>query len=99
DPRAMHSFPTRRSSDLRPVVEPGRHAEAEEVPAAEDRARREAQVLEGRAGEPGHLGLEELVAVERAVFEGVRLVLGLLQVLLVRSEEHTSELQSRSDLV
>src|SRR5438445_6850107 len=66
-PRDLHSFPTRRSSDLRRAVARARRA------AREGRARDEGLRLDGR------------LAKRRAT--------------LGRSEEHTSELQSRQYLV
>ena len=67
------------------MVEPGGHAQAEEVPAAENCTRREAEVLQRCRGELGHVGLEELIAVERTVAERVAIVFRLLQVLLVEA--------------
>src|SRR5438034_3402856 len=66
--RDLHSFPTRRSSDLRPATPHGPRA------------------LEDRAAWP-----PRIADLARAI--GHRFVAGR------RSEEHTSELQSHSDLV
>src|SRR5207249_9826851 len=75
--RQLHSFPTRRSSDLKRVTR-------------RDRREREAgdEVLDVDLGELAHL-------IDHALGRPVlrRLEIG------VRSEEHTSELQSRFDLV
>src|SRR5947207_11483410 len=68
--RDLHSFPTRRSSDLR-GAEPADHRRAD---------RRGDMVIAGR-----DVGRERPQGVERR--------------LAARSEEHTSELQSHSDLV
>src|SRR5690606_40903393 len=87
DHRALHSFPTRRSSDLPDgEVDLGEHdLLAEHVPAGPGLAEAPQQpaLLLG----PGEaaLGVEPLRVV------GVELV--------ARSEEHTSELQSRENLV
>src|SRR5436190_24082719 len=73
--RDLHSFPTRRSSDLsvRAAVEPG---------VAED-------------GE-----LQLVTRVDRPVETEQELQIDVAGLeLLLRSEEHTSELQSHSDLV
>src|SRR5436309_12125530 len=73
--RDLHSFPTRRSSDLRP---PGREAEAaQERPRAGRRLHVFAGRVRLREAHPSELP-------ERA---------------RDRSEEHTSELQSRENLV
>src|SRR5207302_2337516 len=69
DPRDLHSFPTRRSSDLFERAEVGPQAEVAPVGDAEDVSRRRLSVLS-----------EEDLAP-------------------CRSEEHTSELQSRENLV
>src|SRR5206468_12145771 len=90
----LHSFPTRRSSDLRV----GGRAVAEEVLARELRAERGVDPVELGEGIGARvLGarvtgqrLQRLRAEERrAQADGED----------ARSEEHTSELQSRSDLV
>src|SRR5206468_13087604 len=80
DHRALHSFPTRRSSDLD--------------------GRKEHQEGEQRKTEHGaqRICIERHNARQRALDHAVepgRPVRGRL----LRSEEHTSELQSRSDLV
>src|SRR5699024_11581272 len=74
DPRVLHSFPTRRSSDLGFVF--GVATGGDEV-----------------LGREGVVDLDELLGDDRALVEfAVDEVSG-------RSEEHTSELQSRFDLV
>src|SRR5206468_12333181 len=93
-PLVLHSFPTRRSSDLDNVD----HAVVDDIAvgfqdAAVDRAQRavvgDALAEDQRAaiGLHGAAGVHDHDAVDRAA-AGER-----------RSEEHTSELQSRSDLV
>src|SRR5204862_7603423 len=75
DPRDLHSFPTRRSSDLETgiAIEPERMARI---------GRLHAEAYLRRSGEVRALpGARDLLAA------------------LTRSEEHTSELQSRRDLV
>src|SRR5206468_11381273 len=83
DPRALHSFPTRRSSDLliaasRAILELGR---ARYLPAAL-----------GTVHATRNTPVAALLA--NMAVGCVALVTGQ-----TRSEEHTSELQSRSDLV
>src|SRR5690606_42150420 len=81
--RCLHSFPTRRSSDLR-LAEQGRYGAVQGMDAAQGHQRHrqgqpadiEQQRLEGRVP-PGSVG-------RRGRW---------------RSEEHTSELQSRENLV
>src|SRR5207249_7905345 len=82
---ALHSFPTRRSSDLRRSVQgDGRQRVAEG-----DRARVHEPVSGQYLGQEG-FGLALAVDTHEAV---------TLIAAAVRSEEHTSELQSRFDLV
>src|SRR5206468_12826386 len=76
DPRTLHSFPTRRSSDLQGLA--GRDA----PPGGDERAQVVAAALAA-----DDYGLDDLKPGE-----GFGAHRG-------RSEEHTSELQSRSDLV
>src|SRR5207247_7178904 len=83
DHRALHSFPTRRSSDL--VV--GKAHDRAAAGLLEEREGRAAERHE-RIGADFDGGLEAVAA---------NLVEAPLEV--VRSEEHTSELQSRVDLV
>src|SRR5690606_39356290 len=85
DPTRLHSFPTRRSSDLRPATELGvkrfvtfvsTNCEARELSAVKlSRLRRVAQEAARQSGRSVVPTVEE------------------------RSEEHTSELQSRENLV
>src|SRR5690606_41673167 len=77
DHRHLHSFPTRRSSDL-PVADP-----------AEDRRPVHAQAR----GQRRHV---DPVALDERLASEVEHALGLRP---RRSEEHTSELQSRENLV
>src|SRR5690606_41790386 len=90
--RHLHSFPTRRSSDLQQVA-----GGAAEVSSGV------AQVADGVA--PLEAGAQDLAAGAEQLKTGsatlqagiVRLAPGIQQ--YVRSEEHTSELQSRENLV
>src|SRR5207249_8547502 len=83
--RTLHSFPTRRSSDLANVAKKRLIAvgcvEEGEVVASE------------RLSTVGRVESSEIVGSERLKTSG-RVPVGF-----VRSEEHTSELQSRFDLV
>src|SRR5206468_9241924 len=85
----LHSFPTRRSSDL-PLVRPAAFVElrAQRRPDAGGRA---VDVLLCLVDQH----LRELSEVADSVFQAEVPA----RVVLERSEEHTSELQSRSDLV
>src|SRR5207247_9734096 len=78
------SFPTRRSSDLEPA-----RPELEDVEPARDLGAHDVAVVPVRGPRPG---ADELGRVHRAAVEVGDLA-------RVRSEEHTSELQSRVDLV
>src|SRR5207249_7314412 len=92
--RTLHSFPTRRSSDLEPVSSAGHPREALTRPCLETppcQALTLAVAL--RALADAGLPPEALVAAVVALLgaaEGIQ---------APRSEEHTSELQSRFDLV
>src|SRR5206468_11066372 len=122
-PRALHSFPTRRSSDL---GEPERRLVEQEQAWAQHERARDGQHLLFAAGErardlppslaqdrevlvdalevvapralPPRVGAEAQVLLHRQADEGAA-ALGHVGDAGPRSEEHTSELQSRSDLV
>src|SRR5206468_7317001 len=80
-PPALHSFPTRRSSDLC-----GAPAPRSRPRPARDRARRSRTRFaeDGIMSDPADDDIKKLTEISAE---------------LPRSEEHTSELQSRSDLV
>src|SRR5206468_11410812 len=82
-PRDLHSFPTRRSSDLLSVVTPTRRTSS------------------GRRGSAIATRFwTRTCALSRSVpSRNVMVSVIWPSVVLCRSEEHTSELQSRSDLV
>src|SRR5207247_10784126 len=85
--RDLHSFPTRRSSDL-----PGRLFREKGCGRV---GRSALGKLAGRVAQRGK---------DRMLADAVKPVLGILEIRLAavhqaRSEEHTSELQSRVDLV
>src|SRR5690606_41689126 len=82
-PRALHSFPTRRSSDLL----------AARLRRARDVALRPGPVRLPPRGDLAQIGWDRLARVARIG----HLPRGVAQ--LGRSEEHTSELQSRENLV
>src|SRR5205085_6764085 len=76
-----------------PLVVVGRALAAERhVDLAEHHGQRRAELVRGVAGEP-RLAVERLVEPVEEAVEGVG------QVVQLRSEEHTSELQSQSNLV
>src|SRR5690606_39562941 len=90
DPRDLHSFPTRRSSDLVLVRHPQAQCGLPPLSA------------EGRLLLIGEVPIEVVVA--ELLRPPVRLVAGvdlfrIGEALIERSEEHTSELQSRENLV
>src|SRR5690606_40365655 len=91
-PRVPLSFPTRRSSDLSRPAEVG-----VEVAIADRRAPRRRTSVHGQ---PRHVGVPVVVVWED---DALRPRDGLALALLCgddgRSEEHTSELQSRENLV
>src|SRR5204862_7473452 len=90
-PRNLHSFPTRRSSDLPCDPHPRRWP----------RRHRGAPRQAAHAGAVPHRGADP---VSREGEEGYALVAAVASIavfatMALRSEEHTSELQSRRDLV
>src|SRR5207302_2869983 len=96
--RDLHSFPTRRSSDLEGAARLGvsltfviaRGDPYTELRRVADEMRADAVVV-GASTQAGHRWIGSLA---------VRLVkAGRWPVTVVRSEEHTSELQSRENLV
>src|SRR5205085_9695364 len=89
-PRYLHSFPTRRSSDLHPLRREG--AGGPPPPAS----------VAARATHPSDVLLERhVLRPDRRPRRPQRRVHppGLRQLARPRSEEHTSELQSQSNLV
>src|SRR5690606_41354880 len=88
DPRCLHSFPTRRSSDLNPHIG---YRNATEVAMEAHRSGRGVYEI---VQERGLMAKDRLDAVLRpeALTVPVEWQVG-------RSEEHTSELQSRENLV
>src|SRR5690606_41557113 len=86
-PRVLHSFPTRRSSDLRFVqgATRGDGREGEDVTA---NLMTLADIPKTIKGAPAVLEVRGEVYMEKAAFAKMN-----------RSEEHTSELQSRENLV
>src|SRR5205814_9841101 len=98
-PRALHSFPTRRSSDLDYLVRKGvafrdaHHAIGLAVAVAEKKGKRlsELQLAELRSIHPGFAeDALQVFDLKKALAQ--RSIVG-------RSEEHTSELQSLRHLV
>src|SRR5947207_4831648 len=90
DHRYLHSFPTRRSSDLLVLLVPAGEVGAEEHALRPFRVDEELHVR-ARAHQAIEAELLPLL-LERALEQ-------VLRPRAARSEEHTSELQSHSDLV
>src|SRR5207244_7105339 len=89
-PRSLPSFPTRRSSDLAPFLEPGAPRFGIEPHDARD-APDDALAEPARQDVPARPGGEQQLAFAGGDATRAREVL--------RSEEHTSELQSPDHLV
>src|SRR5690606_41823487 len=90
--RASHSFPTRRSSDLLVVTAvPGKLVHRDDLAAfpLEHREARGGKVAVLAIGQLADCRLDRLAILQRGSHRGR----------IVRSEEHTSELQSRENLV
>src|SRR5439155_22386963 len=95
-PRALHSFPTRRSSDLRFTQSPALDPEVGERRDAQRRPGEEVDRVAGEIEQRAALGAERFGGEAREIVleEETRNVGPAM-----RSEEHTSELQSRGHLV
>src|SRR5207247_4092380 len=90
-PLHLHSFPTRRSSDLSVPIE-----------VAHRSAPTEAALIQDVAGHGSVGECARTLCVDLAVVHPQQAALSLqlfMHIRYVRSEEHTSELQSRVDLV
>src|SRR5690606_39797909 len=92
DPRSLHSFPTRRSSDLIFVDSAGTHAY--HIGEPPDRRAQNSALKRGYS-------MCDLRARKVTVsdFTDFHYILAMDYENLARSEEHTSELQSRENLV
>src|SRR5690606_41789751 len=97
DPRHLHSLPTRRSSDLRCMIEGAKHFRKWRVPFwRSDRG--EDYPLVWMGGQGLHNPLPMADVADLIVIGDAEDPLPIL-LELWRSEEHTSELQSRENLV
>src|SRR5206468_11398072 len=98
-PRSPHSFPTRRSSDLKnPALKPsGRSGFRQAVSGAANRLNLKGAARLGNASEDQDRAVDDILTDDPAVPAGTDQFFPSDD--LTRSEEHTSELQSRSDLV
>src|SRR5690606_41850721 len=96
--RYLHSFPTRRSSDLLDAhtLQDGEAGAPEELVGA---ARRGGAHGHDQLPEGGILVHEGVADLEPGVEADLQLLDALLGTEVARSEEHTSELQSRENLV
>src|SRR5204863_8555513 len=95
DARALHSFPTRRSSDLSPSRRPDAAAPLRaEFGARPEKESAAASFLTIRKEKPCRVLPHCQTSKLRNVGEP-----GTASLFELRSEEHTSELQSRRDLV
>src|SRR5690606_39318551 len=98
-PRDLHSFPTRRSSDLLQVMV----ARGEEIGLVQDDLSINGHAIEVRvyAEDPSNGFLPDigtLTTYRPPQGPGVRVDDGFAEGMPIRSEEHTSELQSRENL-
>src|SRR5206468_12346494 len=94
-PQALHSFPTRRSSDLVRIESPmvGTFYRSSQPGAAPF-------IEEGDPVAPGQtLCILEAMKLMNEIKADIEGIVRKIHVENARSEEHTSELQSRSDLV
>src|SRR5690606_41897927 len=97
--RALHSFPTRRSSDLTALIcleNTHNRAGGAVLPTDHMAALRE---VADRHGIPVHLDGARLFNAAVALGVEAREIARFADSVSVRSEEHTSELQSRENLV
>src|SRR5206468_10494908 len=91
-PRALHSFPTRRSSDLAPGGRAG-------TPRRSGSFARPSRSFPVRPGGPPSGSIPRIAVSRPLPTHHGPVTIGRRDPRPVRSEEHTSELQSRSDLV
>src|SRR5438034_165977 len=92
----LHSFPTRRSSDLNP----SQHARAAAADADAAKAKSDAQAAKNQASEQTlklQRSVEQLAAFQQV--SQLEYEVAQANANALRSEEHTSELQSHSELV
>src|SRR5690606_40781134 len=90
-PRVLHSFPPRRSSDLRPLIIGSRIAGNRILVAIWKRLARKLRPTRISTGSISRMP----AAAESAMGKKDEIV----PIAILRSEEHTSELQSRENLV
>src|SRR5207249_9248864 len=96
-PRSLHSFPTRRSSDLLCLRRPNGFAEAfAHIEQAKSRSLMDLLIQPVHVASDKEAGQSQLVRSIRNLREELNWYYNLIE---RRSEEHTSELQSRFDLV
>src|SRR5690606_40435427 len=95
--RDLHSFPTRRSSDL--LLERESAARASVATEATEALKRQAQVWAEEIAADSDIGGEKLEESKELAKRALDKYLPNVAKALARSEEHTSELQSRENLV
>src|SRR5690606_41486353 len=83
----LHSFPTRRSSDLGIIVYIYNIRDARKDAIAREEGRKKPTLLKG------------MLDFYDGGFPYFMIIPGLIMLVFIRSEEHTSELQSRENLV
>src|SRR5205085_11653714 len=96
--RDLHSFPTRRSSDLIKARQEGEGIVAKAHTEQEKLASRQA-VAQAAQEEAERIVADAAEQARRARLEAEDYVDAKLAQFEIRSEEHTSELQSQSNLV
>src|SRR5207302_3780678 len=97
--RALPSFPTRRSSDLRKIVVEMDHHAVLDVRARADFDRVDIAAQHGAEPDARFLPDRHVAEHNRARRHERARMNGGLALEMARSEEHTSELQSRENLV
>src|SRR5207244_8626874 len=97
DDLVLHSFPTRRSSDLDPAVAQVVWAVGDDLPVAAGAVELMPHLMIRKAGEDTSVAVPVLERDERA--DLVEQLVRHREPPLPRSEEHTSELQSPDHLV
>src|SRR5690606_40587526 len=96
DARALHTFPTRRPSDLEQLAQIGRQIGVATLPVVFGEL---PVAIARRAMETGRREGYDVVFIDTAGRLGIDEKMMQEAIAVRRSEEHTSELQSRENLV
>src|SRR5699024_12301635 len=97
--RHINPFPTRRSYDLPPEIKKNEKAKAIFIKAMEEDQRHYNEITETLFKDHFNKYIEEGLSERKAKTKAEKKAIEDARYIFPRSEEHTSELQSRFDLV